>query len=121
MSPRTDRVAAADKASADQLARTFATLLLPHVTRRVLRKAPGARHVRVVVRRIPQLRPRQPRSVAIASALLSAYLRAATAARHHDLLAHPDPPQGGRSASWIRLRAPLRLAPAGLREDLVSV
>jgi hypothetical protein len=85
MSPKAKRVAATDTTSADRLTRTFVALLVPHVTRRVLRKAPGARHVRTVIRRAPDFRPRQPRSMVIAGALVSAYLRAATAARHTHL------------------------------------
>jgi hypothetical protein len=82
MSPRANRAAAMDKASADQLTRTLVTLLLPHVTRRMMRRTPGVRHVQTFVRRVPDFRPRQPRSVAISVALISAYLKAATAAKH---------------------------------------
>ena len=82
MSPKSNRAAALDKPSADQLTRALLSLLVPHVRRRMVRSTPGVRHVQTFIRRVPDFRPRQPRSVAISSALISAYLKAATAAKH---------------------------------------
>lgn len=82
MSPKANRAVATRTSPAGRLALELLGLVRPRVTRRIVRSTPGVRHVRVVVRRLPDLRPRQPRSVAIAGALLGAYLRAATAAKH---------------------------------------
>ena len=78
---RTAPRAAVTHTTADLITLGVLSLLLPYLLRRLLRATPGARHVRTFVRRIPDLRPRQPRSMEIANVFIGAYLKAATVGR----------------------------------------